>query len=274
MAKKGFPGGSVVKNPPTVQEPQEMQVQSLGWEDPLEVGKATHPSILAWRIPMGRGARRVAVHVVTKSQTWLKELGTDTQAKNKQKQKWYIQHKSFHLKFTSTTSPSPRNFSNNWPLFTISNSSPPFHWTTFAKVSNSLDGAKFKEHFNILPLFGHLNRICQLTSDLLKNSLLLASVSHLPNFLSSHETHLALFSLFYQTSKGWRAWCLALAPLLISTLSFWVTSAIFQGLKYHMYHPRFDDSLKCIPPSCPVPWVSWCRQKSLMAASTWMSISK
>ena len=69
MAKKGFPGGSVVKNPPTVQEPQEMQVQSLGWEDPLEVGKATLPSILAWRIPMGRGARRVAVHVVTKSQT-------------------------------------------------------------------------------------------------------------------------------------------------------------------------------------------------------------
>ena len=41
----------MVKNPPTMQEPQEMQVQSLGWEDPLEVGKATHPSILAWRIP-------------------------------------------------------------------------------------------------------------------------------------------------------------------------------------------------------------------------------
>ena len=29
----------------------EMQVQSLGWEDPLEKGMATHPGILAWRIP-------------------------------------------------------------------------------------------------------------------------------------------------------------------------------------------------------------------------------
>ena len=31
---------------------QEMQVQSLGWEGPLEEGMATHSSILAWRIPM------------------------------------------------------------------------------------------------------------------------------------------------------------------------------------------------------------------------------
>ena len=30
---------------------QEMQIQSLGWEDPLEEGMATHSSILAWRIP-------------------------------------------------------------------------------------------------------------------------------------------------------------------------------------------------------------------------------
>ena len=31
-------------------------VQSLGWEDPLEKGMATHSNILAWRIPMDRGA--------------------------------------------------------------------------------------------------------------------------------------------------------------------------------------------------------------------------
>ena len=37
-----------VKNPPTM---QETQVQSLGQEDPLEKGMATHSSILAWRIP-------------------------------------------------------------------------------------------------------------------------------------------------------------------------------------------------------------------------------
>ena len=34
-----------------MQEPQETWVQSLGWEDPLEEGIATHSSILAWRIP-------------------------------------------------------------------------------------------------------------------------------------------------------------------------------------------------------------------------------
>ena len=38
----------VVKNPPAM---QETWVQSPGWEDPLEKGKATHSSILAWRIP-------------------------------------------------------------------------------------------------------------------------------------------------------------------------------------------------------------------------------
>ena len=35
---------------------QETRVRSLGWEDPLEKGTATHSCILAWRIPMDRGA--------------------------------------------------------------------------------------------------------------------------------------------------------------------------------------------------------------------------
>ena len=48
---EGFPGGSVVKNPPAMQQPQETWVQSLGWKDPLEEGMATHSSVLAWRIP-------------------------------------------------------------------------------------------------------------------------------------------------------------------------------------------------------------------------------
>ena len=38
----------LVKSPPSM---QETPVQSLGWEDPLEKGKAAHSSILAWRIP-------------------------------------------------------------------------------------------------------------------------------------------------------------------------------------------------------------------------------
>ena len=44
----GFPGNSVVKNLPAM---QEMRVQSLGLEDPLEKEMATHYSIFAWEIP-------------------------------------------------------------------------------------------------------------------------------------------------------------------------------------------------------------------------------
>ena len=52
----GFAGGSVVKNLPIVQESQETRVWSQDWDDPLEEGMATHSSLLAWRIPMDRGA--------------------------------------------------------------------------------------------------------------------------------------------------------------------------------------------------------------------------
>ena len=46
---------------------QETWVHSLGWEDPLEEGMATHFSILAWRIPMDREDQWATVHEVTKS---------------------------------------------------------------------------------------------------------------------------------------------------------------------------------------------------------------
>ena len=48
LSKQGFPGGSVVKNLPAV---QETQVQPLGKEDPLDEEMATHSSILARIIP-------------------------------------------------------------------------------------------------------------------------------------------------------------------------------------------------------------------------------
>ena len=54
----------MVKNLPAM---QETWVQSLGREDALEEGLATHSSILAWRIPMGRGAWWATVHGVTES---------------------------------------------------------------------------------------------------------------------------------------------------------------------------------------------------------------
>ena len=59
-----FPGGSAVKNP--MQELQETRVGSLGWEDPIEEGMATHSSILAWRIP------------------WIEELGSLSQLGHKE----------------------------------------------------------------------------------------------------------------------------------------------------------------------------------------------
>ena len=39
-----------------MQDMQEMYVQFLGWEDPLEEGKASNSRLLTWRIPMDRGA--------------------------------------------------------------------------------------------------------------------------------------------------------------------------------------------------------------------------
>ena len=46
--KYSFPDGSVVKNPPAM---QETQFRSLGQEDALEEDMASHSSILAWEIP-------------------------------------------------------------------------------------------------------------------------------------------------------------------------------------------------------------------------------
>ena len=58
----------LVKNPPAM---RETWVPSLVWEDPLEEGMATHSSILAWRIPMDRGAWHATVHGLAKSGRWL-----------------------------------------------------------------------------------------------------------------------------------------------------------------------------------------------------------
>ena len=59
----------MIKNPPVM---QKTLVQSLGWEDPLEEGMATHSSILIWKTPW-TGAWQAAVHGVAKSQTQLND---------------------------------------------------------------------------------------------------------------------------------------------------------------------------------------------------------
>ena len=60
-----------------MQEPQETWIHSLGWEDPLEEGKATHSSILAWRIPWPEEPGRLQS---MKSHLALKQLSTHTHA--------------------------------------------------------------------------------------------------------------------------------------------------------------------------------------------------
>ena len=56
---KGFPGGSVVKNLPAA---EDLQIRSLGWEDPLQKEIATHSSVLSWEIScteQSMGSQRV-----------------------------------------------------------------------------------------------------------------------------------------------------------------------------------------------------------------------
>ena len=60
----------MVKNPPAM---QQTWVRSLSWEALLEEGMVTHSSILAWRIPMDRGSWWATVHEVAKSQTQLSD---------------------------------------------------------------------------------------------------------------------------------------------------------------------------------------------------------
>ena len=55
-----------VENPPAM---RETWVRSLGWEDALEEGMATHSTILAWKNSMDRGAWQVVVHRVAQSRT-------------------------------------------------------------------------------------------------------------------------------------------------------------------------------------------------------------
>ena len=64
----GFPGGSDGKK---FTNNEGDLALSLYWEDPLKEGMTTHSSILAWRIPMDRGAWQATVNGVAKSQTQL-----------------------------------------------------------------------------------------------------------------------------------------------------------------------------------------------------------
>ena len=63
-----------VKNLPTMQETQEVWVQSLRQEDPLEEGMATPLQYSCLKNPMDRGTWQATVQRVAKSQTWLSTI--------------------------------------------------------------------------------------------------------------------------------------------------------------------------------------------------------
>ena len=63
---KGFPGGSVVKNLPAMQEPQETWVWNLGWKEPPEGEHGNPLQYSCLENAMERGAWRATVHGVAK----------------------------------------------------------------------------------------------------------------------------------------------------------------------------------------------------------------
>ena len=92
LSVMGFPGGSVVKNLPAK---QEMQVQSLGREDPLEKEMATHFSTLAWEIPwterpgglQSMGSQRVGHDLTTEHMPAHSSPSPDTDPRSGQEKK-------------------------------------------------------------------------------------------------------------------------------------------------------------------------------------------
>ena len=98
---KVFPGGSLVvqsvKNPPAM---LETRVQSLGWEDPVEEGMATHSSILVWRIPW------------TEEPGWLQSIESQSDTvKRVNTHSYFFEHISLH----TSTKPASLIFSHFSP---------------------------------------------------------------------------------------------------------------------------------------------------------------
>ena len=89
----------------------ETWVQSLGWEDLLEEGMVTHSSILVWRTPMDRGARRATVHGVIKS--WTQQSGWSTHT-----QSWSWKLLGFYFK-SHEVDRKVDSVLQNWSAFTV-----------------------------------------------------------------------------------------------------------------------------------------------------------
>ena len=92
-----FLNGPAVKNLPAMQELQEMQVQYLGWEDPLEEEMATHFRILAWKTPWAEEPGGLQSMVLQRVEhNWVTKH-TYSQANNKTKSEILVSHPEFDL---------------------------------------------------------------------------------------------------------------------------------------------------------------------------------
>ena len=90
--KRGFPGGTAVKNQLWIQETHEMQIGSLGREDPVEQEMATYSSILAWKIP------------------WTEEPGgLQSMGLQRVRHDWVTKHTHTHKQHTHTHTHTCRN---------------------------------------------------------------------------------------------------------------------------------------------------------------------
>ena len=121
-----------------MQETEEMWVWSLGWEDSLEKGMATHSSILAWRTAMDRGAWQAIVHRVAKSSTGLKTLSLHIGLKLSMPLRDFWEFPQYEgmvisapgcLPLQNSYSPYIRAFHCFLPLYWTSNGTHPFSLT-------------------------------------------------------------------------------------------------------------------------------------------------
>ena len=103
-----------IKNLPAM---WETWVLYLGREDPLEEGMANHSSILAWKIPMDRGAWLATVHGIAESD-WTEQLSTKTQPC------YYVSSVAVHSHITYGCCPIPGSSASSGPpesnIFSVS----------------------------------------------------------------------------------------------------------------------------------------------------------
>ena len=125
---------------------RETWVQSMGWEDPLEEGMATHSSIVAWKIPMDRGAWQAIVHAVAKGLDTTEQL-SPAQHNNYYLpsavfvlSSWYFCNKPFLVSFCQMRKLKPRKVI--WQILSHHSNSGFCLWSSTLLIIMSWSGAR------------------------------------------------------------------------------------------------------------------------------------